>query len=117
MVLGHRGYRQLLPGSVRKNLSAKDTPRLPQPHQPSLYLYRVGEDGDAGKICNMVKKKKKKKKQQTLRSKTLLLCCLKSLLSRFLQRELLCCREFKVVAGSCWLLAKSLILHKPIKVL
>lgn len=47
MVSGRRGYRQLL-GSVRKTLSAKDTPLLPQPHQRSLYLSWVGEDGDAG---------------------------------------------------------------------
>lgn len=46
MVLGCRGYSQLQP-SVRKTLSAKDTPLLPQPQQQGLYLYWVGEGGDA----------------------------------------------------------------------
>lgn len=58
MVLGRRGYRQLILGSVRKTLSAKDTPQLPQPQQRSLYLYWVGEGGDAERYATWLRGRK-----------------------------------------------------------
>lgn len=110
MVLGRRGYRQLLLVSVRKTLSAKDTPLLPQPQQRSLYLYWVGEGGDAVRYATWLSGRKSR--LQNFASQLQ-----KSLFSPLLQRELLYCRELKVVAGSSWIRAKRLILHKPIKVL
>lgn len=110
MVLGRRGYRQLILGSVRKTLSAKDTPQLPQPQQHSLYLYWVGEGGDAERYATWLRGRKSR--LQNFASQLQ-----RSLFRHLLQRELPCCRGFKVIAGSSWLRANSLILHKPIKVL
>lgn len=110
MVLGRRGYRQLLLGSVRKTLSAKDTPLLPQPQQRSLYLYWVGEGGDAVRYAIWLRRRKGRLQSLLLNYKTV---C-----SALSSRGSYCAVEsLKVVAGSFWLRAKSLILHKPIKVL
>lgn len=104
MVLCRRGYRQRALGSVRKTLSAKDTPPLPQPQQQTLHLCWVGEGGDAGRYATQSRGRKSRLQTLLLDYRTL---CL-ALSSR---------GSYCTVPDSSGLPAKNLRLHKPIKVL
>lgn len=108
--LGRRGYRQLLLSPVRKTLSAKDTPLLPQPQHPSLYLYWVGEGGDAVRYATWLKERKSRLQNFAPELQN-------SLFSPLLQRELLYYTEVTMVTDFPWLKAEGVTLHKPIKVL